>query len=136
MAAGSENGIHGSSNYKPHVLSSNSGTPAKKQQNNSVPVRNWGKSFRKDGIFPPENQPLGQAEEIKSLRKELAQVKLENEILKKRRRTSQKRACKARLDQNSCYRIPNGSAVQNTLGQRERLRCMATAKTVTPAFAA
>ena len=46
-------------------------------------VRNWVKQFRKEGIFPPADQPLPQTEELKTLRKELAQLRMENQILKK-----------------------------------------------------
>jgi transposase-like protein len=46
-------------------------------------VRNWVQKFRQEGIFPPVDQPVPQADELKTLRKELAQLKMENQILKK-----------------------------------------------------
>ena len=46
-------------------------------------IRNWIKKYRKNGELPPADQPVPEAEELKRLRKELKQVQLENEILKK-----------------------------------------------------
>jgi transposase-like protein len=49
----------------------------------SCALRNWVKAFRKSGHLPPEGQVVPQAEELKQLRKELAEARVENEILKK-----------------------------------------------------
>ena len=46
-------------------------------------IRNWIKKYRENGELPPADQPVPEAEELKRLRKELKQVQLENEILKK-----------------------------------------------------
>jgi transposase-like protein len=46
-------------------------------------IRQWVKKFRASGELPPAGQVVPEAEELKKLRKELKQVRLENEILKK-----------------------------------------------------
>jgi transposase len=46
-------------------------------------IRNWVQKFREEGLYPPEEKPVAQSEELKALRKELAQAKMENQILKK-----------------------------------------------------
>ena len=49
----------------------------------SCALRNWTKAFRASGHLPPAGTVVPQAEELKQLRKELAQARMENEILKK-----------------------------------------------------
>jgi len=49
----------------------------------SCALRNWTKAYRASGHLPPEGAVIPQAEELKQLRKELAEARLENEILKK-----------------------------------------------------
>ena len=49
----------------------------------SCALRNWTKAFRASGHLPPEGTVVPQAEELKQLRKDLAQARVENEILKK-----------------------------------------------------
>ncbi len=49
----------------------------------SCALRNWTKKYRASGHLPPQGSVVPQAEELKQLRKELAQARLENEILKK-----------------------------------------------------
>ena len=56
---------------------------AKKLGISSRSVCNWVKSFRAEGVFPPADQPVPQAEEMKAIRKENARLKMENQILKK-----------------------------------------------------
>ena len=46
-------------------------------------IREWIKKFRESGELPPKDQPLPSAEELKRLRKENKQLRLENEIIKK-----------------------------------------------------
>ena len=46
-------------------------------------IRQWIKKFRTSGDLPPEGQPVPDAEELRVLRKENKQLRLENEILKK-----------------------------------------------------
>ena len=46
-------------------------------------IRVWIKKFRAEGVLPPKDQTVNTAEELKALRKELKQLRLENEILKK-----------------------------------------------------
>lgn len=46
-------------------------------------LRCWVKAFRADGHLPPKGQMVPLAEELKAARRELAQLRLENEILKK-----------------------------------------------------
>jgi transposase len=49
----------------------------------SCSLRNWTKAFRASGHLAPEGTLVPQAEELKQLRKDLAQARVENEILKK-----------------------------------------------------
>lgn len=46
-------------------------------------VRNWIKQFQKTGELAPQTESQPKIDEIRQLRKELAQLKMENEILKK-----------------------------------------------------
>ena len=46
-------------------------------------VRNWVKKFQQTGELPSKVESQPKIDEIRQLRKELAQLKMENEILKK-----------------------------------------------------
>ena len=46
-------------------------------------VRQWVAKFRKDGQLPPKGAPQPEADEFRQMKKELKQLRLENEILKK-----------------------------------------------------
>ena len=46
-------------------------------------VRHWISQFRASGDLPPEDEPQGEAEDMRELRKELIRLRMENEILKK-----------------------------------------------------
>lgn len=46
-------------------------------------IRQWVKKFRQSGELPPADQPVPQADELRRLRKELSELRIENEILKK-----------------------------------------------------
>ncbi len=46
-------------------------------------IRQWVKSFRLSGDLPPSGQVVSSADENRRLRKELAELRVENEILKK-----------------------------------------------------
>jgi transposase-like protein len=46
-------------------------------------LRCWVKAFRDSGHLPPKGQVVPMAEELKAARRELTQLRLENEILKK-----------------------------------------------------
>lgn len=46
-------------------------------------IRDWVKKFRTTGQLPPAGTAVPMADELKAARKELAQLRLENEILKK-----------------------------------------------------
>ncbi len=46
-------------------------------------IRNWVQQFRQNGELPAQNQTQPKADELRQLRKELAQLKMENDILKK-----------------------------------------------------
>ena len=46
-------------------------------------IRNWVKKFRESGDLPPEGEAAAEADEMRRLRKELKEIRLENEILKK-----------------------------------------------------
>ncbi|MHC4950508.1 MAG: transposase [Planctomycetota bacterium] len=46
-------------------------------------IRNWVTKFRQSGELPPQGNTQPKADELRQLRKELAQLKMENDILKK-----------------------------------------------------
>ena len=46
-------------------------------------LRCWVKGFRESGYLPPKGQVVPIAEELKATRRELAQLRQENDILKK-----------------------------------------------------
>lgn len=46
-------------------------------------IREWIKKYRAKGELPATDHPVVEAEELKRLRKEVKQLQLENEILKK-----------------------------------------------------
>ena len=46
-------------------------------------IRQWVAKFRKDGQLPPKGASQPEADEFRQLKKELKQLRLENEILKK-----------------------------------------------------
>ena len=46
-------------------------------------IRMWVKKFRESGELPPEGEPVAEADEMRRLRKELKELRMENEILKK-----------------------------------------------------
>ena len=46
-------------------------------------LRYWVKDLRASGHLPPKGQAVPLAEELKAARRELAQLRMENEILKK-----------------------------------------------------
>ena len=46
-------------------------------------IRDWIRKYRANGELPPADQPAPEAEELKRLRKEVKQLQMENEILKK-----------------------------------------------------
>jgi transposase len=46
-------------------------------------IRQWVKKFRQSGELPPADQTQPEADELRQLRKEVGQLKMENDILKK-----------------------------------------------------
>ena len=46
-------------------------------------IRQWLKKFRERGELAPADEPQPEADELKRLRKEIKELKVENEILKK-----------------------------------------------------
>ena len=46
-------------------------------------IRNWVQQFRQNGELPAQNETQPKADELRQLRKEVAQLKMENDILKK-----------------------------------------------------
>ena len=50
---------------------------------NAWSVRDWVSKFRAEGALPGKDEPVPEAEELKSLRRENADLRVENEILKK-----------------------------------------------------
>ena len=56
---------------------------AKRLGTSSWSIRQWVKKYRESGDLPPVGQCVPEADEMRALRKELKQLRLENEILKK-----------------------------------------------------
>ena len=56
---------------------------AKRLGTTGFSVRNWVKTFQQTGELPSKAESQPKVDEIRQLRKELAQLKMENEILKK-----------------------------------------------------
>ena len=56
---------------------------AKRLGTTGFSVRNWVKKFQQTGELPSKAESQPKVDEIRQLRKELAQLKMENEILKK-----------------------------------------------------
>ncbi len=50
---------------------------------NAWSLRDWIRKFRKDGTLPPVGEVQPTAEELKALRKEVSELRMENMILKK-----------------------------------------------------
>ena len=46
-------------------------------------IRNWVTQFRQIGELPPQGQTQPKADELRQLRKEITQLRMENDILKK-----------------------------------------------------
>ncbi len=46
-------------------------------------IRNWVQQFRQNGELPAQNETQPKADELRQLRKEVSQFKMENDILKK-----------------------------------------------------
>ena len=46
-------------------------------------IRNWVQQLRQNGELPAQNETQPKADELRQLRKEVAQLKMENDILKK-----------------------------------------------------
>lgn len=46
-------------------------------------LRDWVNKFRSEGLFPPADEPVPEAEELKHLRRQNEELRMENEILKK-----------------------------------------------------
>jgi transposase len=56
---------------------------AKRLGTTGFSVRNWVTKFRSSGDLPAQSETQPKADELRHLRKELAQLKMENDILKK-----------------------------------------------------
>ena len=56
---------------------------AKRLGTTGFSVRNWVKKFQQTGELPSQAESQPKIDEIRQLRKELAQLKMENDILKK-----------------------------------------------------
>ena len=46
-------------------------------------LRDWVGKFRSEGVFPPAHEPVPEADELRRLRQEVDNLRIENEILKK-----------------------------------------------------
>ena len=56
---------------------------AKRLGTTGFSIRNWVQKFRQSGDLPSQSETQSKADELRQLRKELAQLRMENDILKK-----------------------------------------------------
>ena len=56
---------------------------AKRLGTTGFSIRNWVTKFRQTGELPPQGDTQPKADELRQLRKNVAQLKMENDILKK-----------------------------------------------------
>ena len=56
---------------------------AKRLGTTGFSIRNWVTKFRQTGELPAQSQTQPKADELRQLRKEIAQLRMENDILKK-----------------------------------------------------
>ena len=56
---------------------------AKRLGTTGFSIRNWVTKFRQNGDLPAQTEIQPKADELRQLRKELAQLRMENDILKK-----------------------------------------------------
>ena len=59
------------------------GKAAKRLGTTGWSIRNWVTKFRQTGELPPQGDTQPKADELRQLRKENAQLRMENDILKK-----------------------------------------------------
>ena len=59
------------------------GKAAKQLGTTSWSIRNWVQKFRQDGLLPAKSETQPKADELRQLRKQNAQLRMENDILKK-----------------------------------------------------
>ena len=92
-------------------------------------VRDWVRQLRADGTFPPVGQVVAEAEEMKRLRKELAEMRQERDILKKRWCTSPRTSCEVRLHSEARRGVSDACPVPSSACQSEWLLCVEFAQT-------
>ena len=56
---------------------------AKRLGTTGFSIRNWVTKFRHNGQLPPQGDTQPKADELRQLRKDVAQLRMENDILKK-----------------------------------------------------
>ena len=59
------------------------GKAAKQLGTTSWSIRNWVQKFRQDGLLAAKSETQPKADELRQLRKQNAQLRMENDILKK-----------------------------------------------------
>jgi transposase len=74
-------------------------------------LRNWVKAAERGRLNEKAKKVTDAQMELSRLRAENARLKMENEILKRRRRTSRRTGCEVRLDRAARARVAGGEAV-------------------------
>jgi transposase len=78
-------------------------------------LRNWVKAADRGQLNPPGAKIITPEQmELSHLRAENAKLRMECEILKKRRRTSRKMHCEVRLDRRAAADLPAAGPVRDT----------------------
>jgi len=83
-------------------------------------VRNWVQKYQESGELPSKAQSQPKIDEIRQLRKELKQLKLEKSK-KKQRRTLPRSRCEVRLDPKAQATVPSGGDVPVAQCQYQRV---------------
>ena len=85
-------------------------------------LRNWVKAAKNGKLNPPGTKAVTPEEmELSRVRAENARLKMENEILKKRRRTSPRMCCEVRLAGRPAQELSAAGAVRDTRREHQRL---------------
>ena len=85
-------------------------------------LRNWVKAAKAGTLNPAGVRAITPEQmELSRLRAEVSRLRMECEILKKRRRTSREMPSEVRLDRHATHTVPTASDVLGTVSQPERL---------------
>ena len=95
---------------------------AKELGMNEQTLRNWVKAAKAGKLNAPSAKAVtAEQMELSRVRAENARLRMENEILKKRRRTSRKMCCEVRVDRRATEGLLAAGDVHDAGGERKRL---------------